>query len=161
MKIKFYTIGGTIDKVYFDANSTYEIGSPKIQEIIDESNIGFDYSIESILKKDSLDMTDEDREKIHKTISTDSHQYIIITHGTDTMVKTAQKLSNLKNKTIILTGSMLPANFKYSDATFNVGCAVGAVQSMPHGVYIAMNGMVFNPDKVEKNLAVKKFESVD
>jgi L-asparaginase len=158
MKIKFYAVGGTIDKVYFDALSTYEIGESNIDQILKNARVSFEYEVSSILKKDSLDMTDDDRQKVYDIISSDGHDKIIITHGTDTMVDTAKVLQSIKNKTIVLTGAMEPARFQSSDAVFNIGSAVGTVQTLPHGVYLSISGKVFKPDNVIKNRELKQFE---
>lgn len=160
MKIKFFTTGGTIDKVYFDARSEFEVGSPQVREVIDEANVTFAYDVESILRKDSLDMTDADRELIRQRILADPCPLIVVTHGTDTMVETARALGNISNKTVVLTGSMQPARFRSTDAVFNIGCAIGVVQSRPHGVYIAMNGRVFRPDQARKNREKNCFEEI-
>ncbi len=160
MKIIFYTAGGTIDKIYFDKKSKYEIGESTLDEILAEANITFEYEKRVILQKDSLDLTDIDREKIFNTIQSDHHQYIVLTHGTDTMIQTAQKLLSIKGKTIILTGSMTPARFKSSDAVFNIACAITAVQVLGAGVYIAMNGQIFIPEKVRKNVEKGIFQEI-
>jgi len=158
MKIKFFTTGGTIDKVYFDKKSDYQVGEPNIKSIIHEMNVAFEYEFESILKKDSLDLTDADRQFIFDTISSDEHQHIIVTHGTDTMIQTAQKLQMIPDKVIVLTGAIEPAGFKSSDAVFNIGTAIAAVQILLHGTYIAMSGCIFQPDRVRKNLKTNRFE---
>lgn len=160
MKIKFITTGGTIDKVYFDAKSEYQVGSPQVAEILKDSNVAFEYEVMSVLQKDSLDMTDEERQAIRQVVAADSCERLIVTHGTDTMVETAKHLLGLPNKTIVFTGAMEPARSRYTDATFNVGCAIGAVQTLPPGVYIAMNGCVYEADKVKKNYEAKRFEEV-
>ncbi|MEE4241732.1 MAG: asparaginase domain-containing protein [Desulfopila sp.] len=160
MKIVFYTAGGTIDKVYFDAKSTYEVGESILQEILREGNVTFTFSSHIIMQKDSLDLTDQDRDIIYQTIDAEPNRLIILTHGTDTMVKTAQHLSTLKNKVIVLTGSMAPARFRSSDAAFNIACAVGAVQTLPDGTYIAMNGRVFSPENVVKNIEKNIFTTL-
>lgn len=160
MKIKFYATGGTIDKIYFDAKSEYQVGAPQVEEILKDSNVAFDYEVESILHKDSLEMTDEDRQMIRQIIEKDDCDKIIITHGTDTMVETAKMLLGISKKTIVLTGAMEPARSRYTDATFNVGCAIGAVQALPEGVYIAMNGCIHKADNVRKNYDAKRFESL-
>lgn len=160
MKIKFFTTGGTIDKVYFDAKSVYQVGSPQVTEILKDANVVFEFEIVPVLQKDSLDMTDEEREEIRKLVAADSCERIIITHGTDTMVDTAKCLLGIPNKTIVFTGAMEPARSRYTDATFNVGCAIGVVQTLPPGVYIAMNGRVYATDKVKKNYEAKRFEDV-
>lgn len=160
MKIKIFTAGGTIDKVYFDAKSKYLVGESKVGEILIEANVNLDYETASILQKDSLDITDDDRQLIFDRISADGHEHIVLTHGTDTMVATARKLQSIPNKVIVLTGSMAPARFKSSDAVFNIGFAFGAVQALPHGVYIAMNGRIFQPDRVNKNHDLNRFEEI-
>jgi L-asparaginase len=158
MKIKFFTTGGTIDKVYFDAKSEFEVGPPQVLEVVKEANIAFEYEIESILRKDSLDLTAEDRQLIRRRIEAESCPLVVVTHGTDTIVQTAQALDGVPNKTIVLTGSMQPARFRVTDAVFNIGCAIGAVQSLPQGVYIAMNGRIFDPQRTRKNLDKNCFE---
>jgi L-asparaginase len=158
MRIKFFTTGGTIDKVYFDAKSEFEVGPPQVREVLHEANVAFEYEIESILRKDSLDLTGEDRQLIRHRVEAESCRWIVITHGTDTMVQTAQTLSGIPDKTIVLTGSMQPARFRVTDAVFNIGSAIGAAQSLPPGVYIAMNGRVFDPRRTRKNLEKNCFE---
>ncbi len=158
MKIKIFSVGGTIDKIYFDEKSKYEVGSPNIKTILEGLNVNFAYMLESILRKDSLDLTDKDRQLIADKVSSDPHRFIIITHGTDTIIETAKRLKGIKNKVIVLTGAMEPAMFKTSDAVFNIGCAIAAVQALSEGVYITMNGRIFNPEKVRKNEEIGRFE---
>jgi L-asparaginase len=158
MFIRFITTGGTIDKVYFDALSQFEIGDSTIKHILDESLADFDYEIVPLLQKDSLDMTDEDRTSLHDFIASDDAERYVITHGTDTMPETAEALEDLQGKTIVLTGALTPARFKTSDANFNVGMAVAAAQVAPPGVYIAMSGQVFSAGNVRKNRAETSFE---
>ena len=160
MKIKIYTVGGTIDKVYFDRKNAYKVGESKIGEILKEANVNLEFEISSILHKDSLDMTDEDRQLIFDKIASDEHRHILLTHGTDTMIQTAKKLNTIPDKVIVLTGAMAPARFKYSDAAFNIGCAVAAVQILTPGVYIAMSGRIFDPDSIKKNLEQNWFEEL-
>jgi L-asparaginase len=160
MKIKFFTVGGTIDKVYFDMKSTYEVGESLLEDILKDSNVTFEYEIEPVLRKDSLDMTDEDREAVFKKISSDNHRFIVVTHGTDTIIETARRLEATENKVIVLTGSMEPARFRSSDAVFNIGSAIAAVQALKPGVYIVMNGRIFDPDKVYKNVELGRFENI-
>jgi L-asparaginase len=160
MKIKFYATGGTIDKVYFDAKSEYQVGAPQVEEILKDSNVAFEWSVSSILQKDSLEMTAVDRANIRRVIEQESCNKIVITHGTDTMVDTARYLMGIPDKTIVFTGAMEPARSRYTDATFNVGCAIGAVQTLAAGVYIAMNGCVYQADKVVKNYEAKRFEEI-
>ncbi len=158
MKIKFYALGGTIDKIYFDAMSKYQVGPPGIRGILEDARVRFDYEIESLLQKDSLDMDDKDRAMVLNTVSHEECDHIVITHGTDTMIETAIILKKVKKKVIVLTGAMEPAGFKSSDASFNLGCAIAAVQTLNPGVYIAMNGSIFNPDNAKKNRKLKQFE---
>jgi len=160
MKIKIFTVGGTIDKIYFDQKNAYQVGDPKIVEVLQEANVTLDFETESIMQKDSLDMTEKDRRLIFEKVVRDPQELIVISHGTDTMVETANTLSAIPNKTIVLTGSMQPARFKNSDAVFNIGCAITAVQALPHGVYITMNGQIFNPVKTRKNVDMNCFEKI-
>ena len=158
MRLRVISTGGTIDKVYFDAASTYEIGEPQVGLVFRESNITFDIVVESVLQKDSLAMTDEDRALIRARVEASPEKLILITHGTDTMTATAALLTGLTDKVIVFTGSMQPARFRHSDAVFNLGCAIGALQVLPPGVYIAMNGQVAPAHTVTKNRAASRFE---
>ncbi|MFN8597289.1 MAG: asparaginase domain-containing protein [Anaerolineae bacterium] len=160
MKIKIFSVGGTIDKVYFDKLSEYQVGFPSVREILDGLPIAFEYEVESLLRKDSLDMDDVDRELVLTHVAADPNPKVLITHGTDTMIDTARKLSAVRGKCIVLTGAMEPAHFKSSDAVFNIGVAVGAVSSLPDGVYLAMNGRIFDPFKCRKNRDKHMFEDV-
>lgn len=158
MQLRVISTGGTIDKVYFDAASAYEVGEPQVGPVLRESNVTFDFVVESVLQKDSLAMTDEDRALIRQRVEAAPESLILITHGTDTMTQTASCLEGLDGKVVVLTGSMQPARFRNSDAVFNLGCAIGAVQSLPPGVYIAMNGVVAPANSVKKNRAASRFE---
>jgi L-asparaginase len=160
VKLKIFAVGGTIDKIYFDQLSEYQVGLPNAQEILDALPIAFEYEVESLLRKDSLDMNDADRQLVFEHVAADPCARIILTHGTDTMIETAKRLSGIPGKCIVLTGAMEPARFKSSDAVFNVGVAVGAVSSLPDGVYIAMNGRIFDPFKCRKNRDKRMFEEV-
>jgi len=160
MKIKIYTTGGTIDKIYFDKKSKYEVGEPTVEQILSEAQVNFDYECESLLKKDSLDMTDDDRRLLYEKISSDVHKHVIVVHGTDTMIETAQKLKGIAKKVIVLTGAIEPARSKLSDAPFNIGSAVAAVQVLPAGVYIAFNGRIYDPSKIRKNIELNRFEEI-
>ena len=132
MKVAILTTGGTFDKVYFDANSEYSIGDPCITSILDEGNVNSDYRIQSILKKDSLDITSKERQIIKNSVEECAEERIIIIHGTDTMVETAKSLEDIKDKTIVLTGAMQPARFKKTDAIFNSGFALAAAQILEY-----------------------------
>ena len=158
--IKIFCTGGTIDKVYFDALSDYRIGEPVVSDVLKEGLTRFPYTVESILKKDSLEITDEDREEIFRRVQAEECARILITHGTDTMIDTARHLVDIRDKTIVLTGAMQPARFRNTDAIFNIGYAVAAAQHLPAGVYLAMNGQIFTPDAARKNRAEARFEAV-
>ena len=157
MFIRFVTTGGTIDKVYFDALSQFEVGESVVQHILSEGLVAFDYEIVPLLHKDSLDMTDEDRQVLHRYIADDDASHYVVTHGTDSMAETAVMLADLSDRTIVLTGALTPARFKATDAVFNVGMAVATVQTAPPGVYIAMNGQVFRSGHVHKDRAGNRF----
>lgn len=158
MKITFITTGGTIDKIYFDSKSEYEVGPPQVAELLRDVNATFEFDIQSVLRKDSLDMTQADRQLIRECVAAAASERVIVTHGTDTMIETAQVLRGIPGKTIVLTGSMQPARFRVTDAEFNLGTAVAAVQTLQTGVYIAMNGRIFDPMKSRKNVARNCFE---
>ena len=160
MKITFISTGGTIDKVYFDAKGSYAVGESQVPEILHDSSVTVEYETMTLMKKDSLDLTDEDRSLIRQTIADNSGTRFVVTHGTDTMVDTARHLAGIQDKVIVLTGSLSPARFKHSDAIFNVGAAVAAVQCLPAGTYIAMNGRIFTPDRVQKNIEKNCFELI-
>ena len=161
VKLHVITTGGTIDKVYFDAKSEFQVGPPMVADVLKEANVTLPVTVESILAKDSLELTDADRQLIRDRVIAASENRVLITHGTDTMVQTARALTGISNKTIVLTGSMQPARFRNTDAVFNIGCAIGAAQSLPPGVYIAMNGRVFDPEHVVKNREQHRFEKTD
>jgi len=116
--LKIFTVGGTIDKIYFDQKSAYQVGDPKIVEVLEEANVTVEFETESIMQKDSLDMDEN------------------------------------------LTGSMQPARFKNSDAAFNIGCAIAAVQALPQGIYLTMNGLIFDPFSSRKNVDMNRFEKI-
>lgn len=154
------TTGGTIDKIYFDDKSDYQVGDPQIGRILEELGVAFRFTVIPILRKDSLHISAEDRELMRAAIAAQPAKHVLVTHGTDTMVETAKVLADVADKTIVLTGALNPARFRGSDAEFNIGTAVGAVQSLPPGVYIAMNGRIWDPLKVRKNVAANRFESI-
>ena len=154
------TTGGTIDKIYFDDKSDYKIGAPQIGEILGQLGVAFQFEVIPILRKDSLHMDDVDRALVRSTIEAQPHRHVLVTHGTDSMVDTARELTGIKGKVIVLTGALNPARLQGSDAVFNIGCAVAAVQTLPDGVYIAMNGRVWDPLKVRKNRDANRFEPI-
>lgn len=156
--IRILTTGGTIDKVYFDAMSEYQVGNPSVEAILREGGVTAAFEIESLLRKDSLELDDSDRALLRDRVQACPESKILITHGTDTMAETGQFLRGVEGKTIVLVGSLQPAGFRHSDAVFNVGFALGALQALPHGVYVAMNGHIFDPALVRKNRAENRFE---
>ena len=161
MRIRILSTGGTIDKVYFDAKSEFEVGSPQAGILLSEANVSFDYEVISLMRKDSLELTDEDREAIREAITRDPCERIVVTHGTDTMVQTGRYLQQgVDGKVVVLTGSLQPAGQRVTDAIFNVGFAVAAVQLLPEGVWIAMNGRIHDPAITRKNARANRFERV-
>jgi L-asparaginase len=158
MEIEIFTTGGTIDKVYFDAKSTFEVGDPQILEVLREANLGVKYRVTQLMRKDSLDMKDADRNCIRQAVKESPARHIVITHGTDTMIATARALAGLPGRTIVLTGAMQPARFRHTDAVFNIASAMMAAQLLPEGVFLAMNGRIFDPAKTRKNVALNRFE---
>ena len=161
MSIRILTTGGTIDKVYFDAKSAFQVGEPEIGRVLAEVGVTCGYAITPLLRKDSLELTDADRAQIAAAVATAQEQRVLITHGTDTMVQSASALGDVDGKTVVLVGAMQPARLRASDAEFNLGFALAAVQLLPPGVYLAMNGQVFDPARTRKNVAANRFESVD
>lgn len=160
MFIKFITTGGTIDKIYFDALSQFEVGESQVHHILAEGLVAFEFEIVPLMHKDSLEIDDADRRVLRDYVAQDGGSRYVITHGTDSMPKTAQTLSGLQDKTIVLTGALSPARFKTTDAVFNVGMAVAAAQVAEPGVYIAMSGQVFEAGTVRKNRAENRFEKL-
>ncbi len=159
--IKIFTTGGTIDKVMYSYDHlNYVVGEPQITQILSEVNLGVDFSVESLMKKDSLEISDSDRALLKKRVVEDPSRWIVITHGTDTMPETAKVLSNISEKTIVLTGAMLPARFVDSDAKFNIGAAIVAVQILKPGVHIVINGRVFPASGARKNRDKSIYETL-
>ncbi|NQY12395.1 MAG: asparaginase [Henriciella sp.] len=157
--LHIFTTGGTIDKVYFDALSEFQVGESPLDAILREANVGIDYELTSLMKKDSLELTDPDRDLIRDAVDQSACRHILLTHGTDTMAQTGQHLMGIENKTIVLTGAMQPARLRSTDAIFNVGFAICAARLQPPGVYLAMNGHVFPADQVRKDRAAGRFVS--
>ncbi|KKP87439.1 MAG: Asparaginase [Parcubacteria group bacterium GW2011_GWC1_35_8] len=159
MKIKVFTCGGTIDKIYLETKGIYNFsfGEPAINEIYrDKVKLNFGYKIEPLFAKDSLKMksslymNEGDRQTIKKACLKTKENKILITHGTDTMVETAKVLSDIKDKVIILTGASQPWRFRESDAEFNIGVAIGALNVLDKGIFIALNGRIYDWDKCKK-----------
>lgn len=160
MKVVFITTGGTIDKIYFDRKSSFEVGDPQITEVLRDANITLDWEVISLMRKDSLDMTEADRRLVLETVMSNPNRRFVVTHGTDTMIETAKVLRGAEGKTIVLTGAMQPARFRFTDAVFNIAVAVTAVQLLEEGVYIAMNGRIFTPEQTRKNAEMNRFEEI-
>lgn len=161
MKVKVLITGGTIDKVYDTATGELGFTQTCIVEMLNRSRSMADTLSEVLLLKDSLEITHDDRALILSKCLTSEEDAILITHGTDTMVETAKLLGeNIQNKTIVLFGAMTPYYAHQSDALFNLGFALSSVQLQPFGVYIAMNGKVFDINKVKKNTALGVFEGI-
>jgi L-asparaginase len=151
------TTGGTIDKTYFDALSKYQVGESVVERLLEIGRVTYPFRIVEALRKDSLDLTAEDREILRAKVAELTTTRVVITHGTDTMTETARVMASIRDKTIVFTGSLSPARFSESDATFNLGMAFATVQVAAPGVYIAMSGQVFRPDKVRKDHAAGRF----
>jgi len=152
------TTGGTIDKIYFDRLSEFEVGAPQVGTLLEQANVSFSWSITALLRKDSLDLTDADRAAIVAAVRDCDAERVLVTHGTDTMVDTARALMAVEGKTVVLTGAMQPATQRDSDAVFNIGFAIGVLTTAAPGVYVAINGRVFAPDHARKNRALNRFE---
>ncbi|MEL7023775.1 MAG: asparaginase domain-containing protein [Pseudomonadota bacterium] len=159
-RIVFVTTGGTIDKVYFDAASQYEIGEAVVEHILAEALVDIEYEVLPLMRKDSLEMDATDRARIREAILEHPARRFVVTHGTDTMSLTADALLPMSDKTVVLTGALTPARFRTTDAVFNVGMAVAAAQSQTSGVFIAMSGQVFAAGTVIKNREKNRFEKI-
>jgi L-asparaginase len=154
------TTGGTIDKTYFDALSAYQVGESVVHRLLEIGRVAYPFQIVELFRKDSLDLSEADREVIRAKVVELTTNRIIITHGTDTMTETARVLADIPGKTIVFTGSLSPARFSESDATFNLGMAFATVQTAAPGVYIAMSGQVFRADRVRKDRTAGRFVPV-
>lgn len=154
------TTGGTIDKVYFDALSEFEVGQSVVGDLLRQAHVTATFEIVEAMRKDSLELTDRDRSVIRALIAERPHTAVVVTHGTDTMVQSAGVLAELTSRTIVLTGALSPARFAQTDAVFNVGMAFAAAQTLDPGVYIAMNGQVFDGLRVRKDRDVNRFVEV-
>lgn len=161
--MKILITGGTLDKQYNPLDGTLIFEHTSVMDMLVQSRSTVKTEVELLMLKDSLEMTPEDRQLISKTCYDSHEKHIIITHGTDTMVETAQEIAAhlSSDKTIVLLGAMVPYQFKQSDALFNLGCAMSAVQILPSGVYITMNGQVFDYREVRKNREVGQFVKHD
>ena len=155
--LHIFTTGGTIDKVYFDALSEFEVGEPTVPVILRDAGVAYPFTLTSLMRKDSLELTDADRDGIREAVRGCAEPAVLVTHGTDTMVETARHLGDVPGKTVVFVGAMQPAALKATDAVFNSGFALACAQLLPEGTYIAMNGEVFRPDAARKDRACAAF----
>lgn len=154
------TTGGTLDKQYFDALSEYRIGESVIEKLLGVARVAHPFRVIELLRKDSLDLSDDDRALIRATIAAAPETRVVVTHGTDTMTQTAGVLADIGDKTIVLTGALAPARFAESDAPFNLGMAFACCQSAAPGVWITMSGTVFDALAVRKDREAGKFVEI-
>lgn len=159
--ILLLTTGGTIDKIYFDALSDYQVGETVVAKLLDIARVKRPFRIEEVVRKDSLELDDADRVLIRDRVAAAPEKHIIITHGTDTMTETAKLLAAIPGKTVVLVGALAPARFGESDASFNLGMAFATVQVAESGVYITMSGSVFRADRVVKDRTKGAFVPVE
>jgi len=161
MAIRIFITGGTFDKEYNELNGQLYFKDTHLQELLNLGRSQVAVEIRTLMMIDSLEMTDHDRELIAHQCNSCEENKIVITHGTDTMAETAQLLAaKVKNKTVVLTGAMIPIKFGSSDGLFNLGSALAFAQSLPYGVYVAMNGRFFHWDNVRKNKETGVFEEM-
>ncbi len=160
--IRLFVTGGTFDKEYDEIHGTLEFADTHLPEMLEMGRCRLDVHVRTLMMVDSLEMTDGDREMIARHCRDVPEPHVVITHGTDTMVETARALAEAGlDKTIVLTGAMIPIAFGSSDGLFNLGGALTAVQALPPGVWITMNGRVFPWDNVRKNTSTGVFEALD
>lgn len=160
-RVAVVTTGGTIDKAYFDALSAYHVGETVVAKLLSIAQVTQPYRIVELLRKDSIELTEADRASLRDTVAALEEEYVVVTHGTDTMAESARALASIAGKTIVLTGALAPARFAESDAPFNLGMAFAAAQTLPAGVYITMNGRVIRGDKARKDRQQARFVSAD
>lgn len=161
MRITFVQTGGTIDKDYPRSHGGYafEFGEPATERLLQRWDPSFRFDVRTAFQKDSTEVTDEDRAKLAAMIEADANGHIVVTHGTDTLIETAAYLADrIAGKRIVLTGAMRPERFTDSDAALNVGCAIGALQLVEPGVYVAMHGTVARHDRIRRNPSTHRFE---
>ena len=160
MPIRIFVTGGTFDKEYNELTGDLFFKDTHLQEMLRLGRCKLELDISTLMMIDSLEMNDERRDLVANACIQSKEEKILITHGTDTMGITAADLSKkVKGKTIVLTGAMVPYKFGSSDGLFNLGSALAFVQSLPHGVYVAMNGKIFDGNNVKKNKSTGEFET--
>jgi len=161
MPIRIFVTGGTFDKEYNELTGELFFKDSHLNEMLKLGRSRVRVEIRTLMMIDSLQMTDVDRELIARNCEQAQENHVVITHGTDTMVETAKVLAQrISNKTIVLTGAMIPYKFGSSDGLFNLGSALAFVQTLPAGVYVAMNGRYFNWNNVRKNKQTGEFEEL-
>jgi L-asparaginase len=161
MMLRVFVTGGTFDKTYDEIHGRLTFGDTHLPEMLKLGRSRVELTVETLMMIDSLDMTDVDREKIVARCAECLERQIVITHGTDTMVETARTIAErVSDKTVVLTGAMIPYAFGSSDGLFNLGSALSFAQVLPPGAYIAMNGQCFTWDGVRKNTRTGVFESL-
>ena len=161
MPIRIFVTGGTFDKEYNELNGTLAFKDTHMKELLKLGRSKIEVTITTLMMMDSLEMADNERDIIAQNCVSAKENQIVITHGTDTMAETAKVLAQkVKGKTVVLTGAMIPYAFGSSDGLFNLGSALAFVQALPAGIYIAMNGRIFNWDNVRKNKQAGEFETI-
>lgn len=161
MKIRIFVTGGTFDKEYNELDGSLFFKDSHLHEMLKLGRCRVPVDVRTLMMIDSLEMTDSDRDLIAQNCIKTPDDKIVITHGTDTMAETARVLAEkVTNKTIVLVGAMVPYTFGSSDGLFNLGSALAFVQTLPSGVYIAMNGRCFTWDNVRKNRKIGEFEDL-
>ena len=161
MAIRIFITGGTFDKEYNELNGQLYFKDTHLHELLDMGRSLVPVEIRTLMMIDSLEMTNHDRELIAHQCNQCEENKIVITHGTDTIAETARLLADkVKTKTIVLTGAMIPIKFGSSDGLFNLGSALAFAQTLPAGVYVAMNGRYFTWDNVRKNKQTGVFEEI-
>ena len=162
MSIRIFITGGTFDKEYNELNGQLYFKDSHLPEMLELGRNLVPVEVRTLMMVDSLEMTATDRELITGHCVKSPEERIIITHGTDTMAETARLIADkVKDKTIVLTGAMIPYKFGSSDGLFNLGSAMAFVQTLPHGVYVAMNGRYFHANNVRKNKETGEFEELN
>lgn len=162
MGIRIFITGGTFDKEYNELNGQLYFKDTHLPDLLKLGRSRLQVDIRTLMMVDSLEMTNDDRELIARQCEYAKEEEVVITHGTDTMAETAAVIANKKlAKTIVLTGAMIPIAFGSSDGLFNLGSALAFVQSLPHGVYVAMNGRYFHWNNVRKNRQTGAFEEIN
>ncbi len=156
LRVHVIATGGTIDKEYSLAGEL-EIGAPMVPSLLETGRAWLDLTVETVVGKDSLDLTDDDRAVIREAVLAAPADRVLVTHGTDTMARTAAELTDVGGKVVVLTGAMVPARMRDTDAAFNLGLAVAALQTMPPGVWIAISGRIFPADAVRKDTTIGRF----